>query len=124
MFNVLDKNNFLLYAMKMYDNPSCTNIDEFHEDLNRIKYVKRLLGKFEAKGLLRERLILNHIIILGNVFGMEASSRILFYKIEEKYHSSLKTFLYYLQYLPPIIIDIDINKIPLDHRILKALEEL
>ena len=124
MFNVLDKNNFLLYAMKMYDNPSCTNIDEFHEDLKRIKYVKRLLGKFEAKGLLRERLILNHIIILGNVFGMEASSRILFYKIEEKYHSSLKTFLYYLQYLPPIIIDIDINKIPLDHRILKALEEL
>ena len=124
MFDVLDKNNFLLYAMKMYDNPGCTHVDEFHEDLNRIKYVKRLLGKFETKGLLRERLILNHIIILGNVFGMEASSRILFYKIEEKYHSSLKTFLYYLQYLPPIIIDIDINKIPLDHRILKALEEL
>jgi len=124
MFDVLDKSNFLLYAMKMYDNPGCTHVDEFHEDLNRIKYVKRLLGKFETKGLLRERLILNHIIILGNVFGMEASCRILFYKIEDKYHSSLKSFLHYLQYLPPKINEIDLNSIPLDHRILKALEEL
>tara|TARA_R100000008_G_C3574539_1_gene164336 strand:- start:798 stop:1172 length:375 start_codon:yes stop_codon:yes gene_type:complete len=124
MFDVLDKNNFLMYAMKMYDNPSCTSVDEFHEDLNRIKYVKRLLGKFEAKGLLRERLILNHIIILGNVFGLEATCRILFYKIEEKYHSSLKTFLHYLQYLPGTINELDLNKIPLDHKIMKALEEL
>tara|TARA_R100001082_G_scaffold110048_1_gene88761 strand:+ start:18758 stop:19132 length:375 start_codon:yes stop_codon:yes gene_type:complete len=124
MFDVLDKNNFLMYAMRMYDNPSCTSVDEFHEDLNRIKYVKRLLGKFEAKGLLRERLILNHIIILGNVFGLEATCRILFYKIEEKYHSSLKTFLHYLQYLPRTLNDLDLNKIPLDHKIMKALEEL
>jgi len=124
MFDVLDKNNFVMYAMKMYNNPSCTSVDEFHEDLNRIKYVKRLLGKFESKGLLRERLLLNHIIILGNVFTIEGCCRILFYKIEEKYHSSLKTFLHYLQYLPLSLQETDLDKIPLDHKILKALEEL
>ena len=100
-FKKLNKNNFMKYAMKMYSNPQCVDMDEFYEDLNRIKYIKRLLGRYHKKGSLRERLVLNHIIILNNVFGSEACCRILFFKIEEKYHPYLKAFLLYLQYPRP-----------------------
>ena len=68
-FNRLSEENFIMYAMKMYDNPQCRTLDEFYEDLDRIKYVKRLLYKYINRGVLRERLILNHIIILSNLFG-------------------------------------------------------
>ena len=112
-----------MYAIKKYTNPQCTNIDEFNEDLNRIKYIKRLLGRYNTKGNLKERLILNHIIIMNNVFGTHACSRILFYKLEPKFHSYLKTFLHFLNYLPTIIPEADLNKIPLDHKIQKTLEK-
>ena len=124
-FNTLNKNNFVMYAMKMYTNPQCTDMDEFHEDLNRIKYIKRLLGRYETKGHLRERLILNHIIILNNVFGTQACCRILFYKIENKFHSHLKTLLTYLQYLPKTIPETNLEEIPTHHKlelILKGIE--
>jgi len=120
----LTKNNFLLYAMKHYNNPGCTGIDEFHEDLNRIKYIKRLLGRYDSKGMLKYRLLLNHIIILQNTFGAEQTSRILFFKLESKYYSYLKSFLSYLQYLPPAIPEVDLEEIPLDHKILGVLGEL
>ena len=66
----LNDDNFLMFAMKHYDNPQCKNIEEFHEDMNRIKYLKRLFRKYKTSGVLRERLILNHIIIFTNVFGI------------------------------------------------------
>ena len=123
-FDILTDDNFMMFAMKNYTNPQCTNIDEFYEDLNRIKYIKRLLGKYNKKGIIKARLILNHIIILNNVFGNEACSRILFHKLEPEFHSSIKTFLEYLNYLPNNLPDIDLNKIPQEHKILIELEKI
>jgi hypothetical protein len=87
LYEPLSEDNFLLYAIKVYDNPSCKGMNEFYEDLNRIKYIKRLFNKYETKKILKERLLLNHIMILNNVFGVEGCARILFFKIEPKYHS-------------------------------------
>ena len=77
-FFELNDENIIRFAMKNYDNPSCTGVDEFQEDFNRIKYIKRLFNRYQTSGTLRERLILNHIITIYNVFGMEASTRMLF----------------------------------------------
>ena len=123
----LDENTFLLFAMKQYDNPQCKDIEEFHEDLNRIKYIKRLLGRFHKKNVLKERLILNHIIIMANVFSPVGTSRMLFYKIEDELHSSLKTFLLFLNYLPENtsrIPEIELKDIPVDLRIMDALRNV
>jgi hypothetical protein len=120
----LNPNNFVIYAMKKYQNPNCTGIEEFKEDLSRIKYIKRLFLKYKKYGDLKERLILNHIIILQNVFGVEASVRILFYKLNKDLHSYLKAFLEYLQYLPYEIPEADIHAIHSDHRIAKILQRL
>lgn len=117
-------NNFIMYAMKMYNNSNCTGIEEFKEDLLRIKYIKRLLLKYKKKHELKDRLILNHIIILQNVFGAEACARILFYKINKDLHSYLKSFLEYLEYLPTSIPEVELHKINSDHRILILLERL
>jgi hypothetical protein len=120
----LSEDNFLLYAIKLYDNPSCKGINEFYEDLNRIKYIKRLFFKYDSKKTLKHKLLLNHILVLNNIFGAEGCSRILFYKIEKKYHSYLKTFLYFLQILPKEIPEINLEEVPLDHRIQKCLQEI
>ena len=117
-------NNFVMYAMKMYSNPFCTGIDEFKEDILRVKYIKRLLLKYKKNNDLKERLILNHIIILQNVFGAEGCTRILFYKIPKELHSYLKAFLEYLQYLPYEIPEVDLNSINSDHRIIKLLQRI
>jgi len=124
LFDVLTDDNFMMFAMKNYTNPHCTNIDEFYEDLNRIKYIKRLLGKYNKKGIIKARLILNHIIILNNVFGNEVCSRVLFYKLEPEFHSAIKTFLKFLNYLPRKLPDIDLHKIPQEHKIQIELEKI
>jgi len=124
IYGPLSEDTFLLYAIKMYDNPSCKGINEFFEDLNRIKYIKRLFNKFDTKKTLKDRLLLNHILTLSNVFGAEGCSRILFYKIEPKYHSYLKTFLDFLGLIPEELPELNIELIPLDHRIQKILKEL
>ncbi len=124
LYEPLSEDTFLLYAIKMYDNPNCKGINEFYEDLNRIKYIKRLFNKYDTKKTLKERLLLNHIMIINNVFGVEGCARILFFKIEPKYHSYLKTFLDFLQILPKRIPEISIDKIPTDHRIIKILKEI
>ena len=127
MNDVLNEKNFMLYLMKHYDNPQCEGIEEFNEDINRVKYIKRLLGKFDNKGILKERLILNHIIILGNVFGPSATCRILFYKIEDRLHPYLKSFLLFLNYLPEMeeeVPEVDLKNIPVDFRIVKKLKEI
>ena len=120
----LNDDNFLMFAMKHYDNPQCKNIEEFHEDMNRIKYLKRLFRKYKTSGLLRERLILNHIIIFTNVFGIEAASRLLFSRIESDLHPYLKTFLVFLNSLPESIPEADLVMIPLDRRIITKLREI
>ena len=99
-------------------------MNEFYEDLNRIKYIKRLFNKYDTKKILKERLLLNHILILNNVFGVEGCARILFFRIESKYHSYLKTFLHILQILPKNIPEIKLEEIPLDHRITNILKHV
>lgn len=95
----LTTDNFLLFAAKHYNNPSCTDVQEFYDDLKRFKYIKRLLRRYKRTGDLTERLILNHLILLHNVFH-QAMVPMVFHKIEEEYWPQLKTFLVFLNYLP------------------------
>lgn len=105
MIDDLNDETFMIYAMKSYDSPKCI-MSEFEEDLKRIKYVKRLIKRYKTTGELKERLILNHIIILSNVFGTRNAVRMLFYRIDEEDHSILKTFLLFLDYMPDVIAGI------------------
>ena len=102
-FDDLTDANFLMFAMKEYTNQQCTNIDEFYDDLKKIKYIKRLINRFLDSGKLKEILILNHLIVFYNVFDNKAATRLLFFKIEDKYWSVLKTFLIYLSMMPEIV---------------------
>ena len=99
-FDDLNEKNFLLYAMQHYENPQCVEVEEFNDDLKKIKYIKRLFNQYSIEGVLKERLLLNHIIVFYNVFSVEAATRILFYKLEENIWPMLKTFLFYLNFLP------------------------
>ena len=125
-FSLLDDTNYIMYAMKHYENPQCVGIEEFHEDLNRTKYLKRLFRKYNSSGVLRERLILNHIIIFYNVFGIDAATRLLFFRIESDLHPLLKTFLVFLNYLPEktIIPECDLCPIPLHNDVITKLREI
>lgn len=124
MKSALTTDTFLLYVSKLYSNPNSTGIDEFYEDLSKIKYIKRLLIRFKRGGELKERLILNHVIILQNVFGAEACCRILFFKLSKDLHPLLKSFLAYLNYLPSSIPEVNLDDIQSDHRLDKILSEL
>lgn len=99
MFDDLTEDNFIMYAMKAYSSPHCI-MSEFESDLKRTKYLKRLFRRYKITKGLKERLILNHIILLYNVFNAEAATRILFFRIDEKDYDILKTFLIYLNYMP------------------------
>lgn len=122
----LNEENFLLYAIKNYDNPECKSMTEFEEDLSRFVYLKRLFRKYHKTGELKERLILNHLITFYNVFGVQAATKILFYKIEPELHYILKTFLVYLNYVPHEVSkeNIRILEIDMDNRIIKTLRSL
>lgn len=125
----LSEETFSLYAIKFYDNPHCRGMSEFHDDLKRFRYLKRLFRKYKAGKGLKERLVLNHIIILYNLFGVEATTKMLFFKIERRYWSQLKSFLYFLNYIPigPIIINqevIEIYEIEMDQEVLLALSNM
>ena len=119
-FHKLTPDNIMMFAMKYYDNPSCVDRKEFLDDMKRFKYLKRLFRKYDTSGTLKVRLILNHIIVLANVFGVDASSTLLFFKIEKKHWSTLKTFLVYLNYMP----ENDMKNIATDLNILKELREI
>jgi len=108
MNDKLDESNFFLFAAKHYDNPGCYNTIEFYDDLNRFKYLKRLFSRYEETGELKERLILNHIIILYNIFGVDPTTRMLFLKLKG-YHHFLKPFLILLNYMPEIVKNIGIE---------------
>ena len=100
MFEKLTKDNITIYAIQHYHNPSCEGMSEFNDDMKRFKYVKRLFRKYEETDILKERLLLNHIIILNNLFGAEASSTLLFFKNEQKHWPTLKGFLEFLNIMP------------------------
>lgn len=98
----LSEVNFLLYAAKNYDNPNCYDTLEFYEDLNRFKYIKKLLMRYQETGELKERLIINHLTILYNVFGAEAATRMLFVKLENQLEC-FKPFLELMGVLPVVL---------------------
>ena len=99
-FDDLNDDTFLMFTMREYNNMQCTDIEEFYDDLKKIKYIKRLFNVYKNNGQLKERLILNHLIIFYNVFTVQAGTRILFYKIEKEFWPILKTFLIYLDRMP------------------------
>ena len=99
MYQLTD-DNFVIFAMKYYDNPSCKGLDEFKDDLKRFSYVKRLLKKHHSGDDLKERLIINHLIILYNLFGIKPTTTMLYFKIEDKYKNKLKSFLIFLNVMP------------------------
>ena len=100
MFETLTKDNIMIYAIKHYHNPSCEGMGEFNDDMKRFKYIKRLFRKYKETGVIKERLLLNHIIVLNNLFGAEASSTLLFFKTEQEYWPVLKSFLEFLNIMP------------------------
>ena len=99
IFNELTEDNFLLFAIKNYENPQAVTKEDFDKDLNHFKYIKRLLKRYKNSGQLKTHLLLNHFIILYNIFG-EATTPMLFFKIEEDLWSSMKTFVMFLGKLP------------------------
>lgn len=125
-FKKLTRDNFMLYAMGHYTNPECEGIYEFQEDMNRIKYVKRLLKKYNRTGKIRPILLLNHLVILGNVFGPFVASRLLFFKLDDSLHPPLKTALLYLNYIGEgmLLDERHLDSIPLDGRLADALRSL
>jgi hypothetical protein len=102
MFDVLNDENLVMYAVKCYTSPNCL-MSEFEGDIKRTKYLKRLFRRYKVTKILKERLILNHLILLNNVFGPEATTRILFYRVDPRDYDILKTFLIYLNIMPDIV---------------------
>ena len=103
IFDDLNDDNFLMFAMKEYNDIQCTDIEEFYDDLKKIKYIKRIFNIYKNTGQLKERLILNHLIVFYNVFPIQSGTRILFYKIEKSFWPMLKTFLIFLDRMPETI---------------------
>ena len=125
----LTEQTFTLYAIKHYDNPACKGMAEFHDDLKKFRYLKRLFRKYNTGSDLKERLIINHLVVLYNLFGPEAATKMLFFKIEEEFWPQLKTFLVFLSYMPigSIVLNsmkIEGYEIPLDEAVAEALGKL
>jgi len=120
LFDELNEENFVLFASRHYDNPQCMSVEEFHHDLQRFKYLKRLLRRYTQNDDLQERLILNHIVVLYNVFGIDPANKMMFYRMEHEYWSAVKTFLIFLNYLR----DDELVDVPLDQTIVERLRNL
>jgi hypothetical protein len=122
----LTESTFLLYAMKNYDNPQCTEMSEFEEDIKRFHYLRKLFSRYRQDNELKERLILNHLIVIFNVFGPEATN-MLFMRLHE-YHEFLKPFVEYLNFMPEVLIYdgvmINSNSITGDEFIKDRLKEI
>ena len=122
IFNELTEENFLLFAIKNYENPQAVSKEDFDKDLNHFKYIKRLLKRYVNKGELKIHLIMNHFIILYNIFG-EATTPMLFFKIEEELWSPMKTFVVFLNKLPEYP-RCYIHDIEMDDRCLEELQKI
>jgi hypothetical protein len=126
---ILTSKNFLIYAAQHYENPTCQSTEEFQEDLRRIKYVKKLITKYIESGDLKERLILNHLIVLSNFYKPIPLCKILFLKMEE-YMKYTKPFLMFIGVWQERLYNIkkegsiDTSLIPLDMNIVKKLREI
>jgi hypothetical protein len=115
----LNNDNFDEYAVSNYINPNCISVLEFLDDLKIIKYIKRLINKYVDKKELKERLILNHIISLSNVFGAEATVNMLAFKIDDKNHDVLNAFLLYLEYIK--LEDVEVLDLSLYNNLKKSI---
>ena len=109
-----------MFAIKHYDNPQCEGEAEFHDDMKRFKYIKRLLRKYQETGVLKERLILNHMIVINNVFGADAASTLLLFKIEPEFWGVLKSFMNFLNMLP----EGELEEVDEDQKAKEELEKL
>jgi hypothetical protein len=127
-FDDLNNDNIMMYAMKAYDRPNCI-MSEFKDDMKRFNYLKRLFLRYRKIGELREQLVLNHLVVLYNVFGPEVTSRMLFFKMSKDDYPALKTYLLFLSIMPEKIRgikghDIISSDIPVDNRIADILREI
>jgi len=119
-FSTLTPENINMFAIKHYDNPLCVDEKEFLDDMKRFKYLKRLFRKYETSKDLKMRLVINHIIILANVFGVDAATTLLFFKIEKNHWPILKTFLVFLGYMP----ENDLIDTPIIHTVMGKLGQI
>ena len=127
-FDNLNNDNVTLYAIKAYDRPNCI-MSEFNDDMKRFNYLKRLFQRYRKYNELREQLVLNHLVVLYNVFGPEVATRLLFFKMTKDDYSALKTYLLFLSCMPDRVRgvkghDIISSEIPVDMRIAQALRNL
>ena len=121
-FNELNEDNFLLFAIKHYENPQAVTKEDFDRDLNHFKYIKRLLKRYKNTGQLKTHLLINHFTILYNIFG-EATTPMLFYKLDADLWSTMKTFIVFLNKLPDYP-HCQIHELPLDHYCLEQIRNL
>jgi hypothetical protein len=122
IFNELNEDNFLLFAIKNYENPQAVAKEDFQKDLNHFKYIKRLLKKYKKTGDLKTHLLINHFIVLYNIFG-EATTPMLFFKLESEMWSQVKTFILFLNRLPQFP-KTNIHDIPIDLNCLQQLQKI
>jgi hypothetical protein len=128
MFDNLTSENYLLYAVKVYDKPNCI-MSEFKEDVKRFNYLKRLFRRYRLDNEVCDRLIINHLVVLYNVFGIEAATRLLFYKMNKEDYSALKTYLIFLNFMPKEVKGIRgqnfiSSEIPVDMTIANVLRKI
>ncbi len=127
MFDELNNDNIMMYAVKAYDKPNCI-MSEFKEDMKRFNYLKRLFKRYRKYNELREQLVLNHLVVIYNVFGPEVASRLLFFKMAKDDYSALKTYMLFLNIMPDRVRgikgqDIISSDIPIDYAIAEALRK-
>ena len=127
-FENLTEDNIMLYAAKAYDKPNCI-MSEFQEDMKKLNYLKRLFRRYRKHGEMRERLILNHIVVLYNLFGAEVITRLLFFSMNKEDYTVLKTYLVFLNIMPDRVrgingVDIISSDIPVDLNIATELRNL
>ncbi len=128
MFEDLNNENFIIYAMKAYDKPNCL-MSEFKEDMKKFNYLKRLFHKYRKSGELKEQLVLNHLVVLYNVFGPEPTTRMLFYRMAKEDYVVLKTYLIFLNAMPNVVkgikgVDIRSSDIEVDMTVAEALRKI
>lgn len=125
----LNDDTFVMFAMKHYSNPGCQGLKDFNDDLKRLRYIKRLLGRYRVTGEIKERLVLNHLVVFFNVFGVEGATRLLFYKIQPDLWPELKTFLVFLNFMPATVpvhggFNLPESEIPLDQNLVEILRKV
>ena len=124
-FSELTNENYLMFALLHYDNPHCSDIKEYFEDVRKLKYIKRLFNRYKEDNVMKERLILNHLISFYNVFENKAATRLLFFRVGEQYHSLLKTFLVFLNRMPEKVSEnLYSDDIQLDDKVIEILRKI